>query len=99
MPPKGINWLTITELPSINNPLFNDENPPFKAELLPDITTPRKIKISCLLCGSIKPYTSIRDQYTYTQTSNYWQHLGTKHKPIYNELKVIKQPSEDDNSS
>ena len=61
MPNTTINWSTLTELLPLNYPLFNDENPVFKAELLPDITSPQKIKTTCLICPLFKPYTTLRD--------------------------------------
>ena len=75
MGPKAGNWSIYTELPPFNYELFNSEEPPFKASLLPGTSVQRKIRISCLLCVGPKPYYTIRDQYNYKQTSNYWLHL------------------------
>ena len=87
MAPPTINWLTITELPLFNSPLFNGDDAPLRLELLPiKANKPREIRVSCTICSTSKQQ-PIRNQYNWKQTSNYWTHLKTSHKVLYNRLK------------
>jgi hypothetical protein len=96
---KAVNWSELTELPPLTNILFTGDEAPFSATLLPNTTTPRKIRVNCQLCTGLKLYISIRDQYNYTQTSNYWQHLQLKHKSTYKQLRSITALSNEEASS
>lgn len=95
MGPKPINWSELKELPPYQHILFTGDNPPFSAELLPkEATAQPLVQICCRLCPKGK-WIRNKDPVTYKQTSSYWAHLRSNHRPIYNKLK----PNDNEESS